>query len=202
MAAIDGKPETGWGVGIGEQRNPFLALRLKEKLTTSADSVVTLRIRQDSVFRRATLGRFRLALSSAEFSAPETGDSNAKFKAADKNGDLSTLAIATDRGVPPAVLKAIETDEVDRTEEQQEQVVKFFLWSQPDLQKDIIQLAHSESDRVLLLASIPSIITTERTRPRMTRVLPRGNFLDESGAIVTPAIPVVFGAVNIPPPVT
>lgn len=197
MAAIDGKPGTGWGVGFGEQRNPFLALRLKEKLNTSADSVITLRIRQDSAFRRATIGHFRLALSSAEFSAPETGESNAKFKAAEKDSDLSTLAIATDRGVPPAVLKAIETDEIDRTEEQQEQTIKFFLWSQADLQKDIIQLAHTESDRLLLLASIPSVITTERTRPRLTRVLPRGNFLDESGAIVTPAIPVVFGTLKV-----
>src|SRR5579871_3040077 len=43
MAAIDGNPKTGWAVGYGEQNNPFLALRLASKVTTTSDSVVTVR---------------------------------------------------------------------------------------------------------------------------------------------------------------
>jgi hypothetical protein len=68
MAAIDGNGKTGWGVGFGEARNQFLALRLNEKLATAADAVITLRLKHDSDWRRATIGRFRVALSSGEHS--------------------------------------------------------------------------------------------------------------------------------------
>ena len=78
MAAIDGNPQTGWGVGFGEHRNPFLALRFEKDVVTSADTLITVRIKQDSAFRNAVIGRFRLAMSDAHFSAPETGDSNQK----------------------------------------------------------------------------------------------------------------------------
>ena len=185
MAAIDGDPETGWGVGFGESRNPFLALRFKEPVTADAETVITVRVRQDSTFRKATIGRFRLAMSDADYSAPETGDSNQKRRIAGKDSDVSLLAVPTDHGVPPAVLKAIQTPEEDRTEDQQAQVTKFFLWSQPDVQDSVVRLAKLESDRTLLQAAIPSVITTVRTRPRVTRILPRGNFLDETGAVVS-----------------
>ena len=73
MAAIDGNPKTGWGVSMyGENRNLFLALRFgQKKLHTTADSVITVRLRHDSEYRRATIGRFRIALSAAEYSWPE-----------------------------------------------------------------------------------------------------------------------------------
>ncbi len=34
-ATIDNDPETGWGVGLGESSDPFLALRFKEKIATT-----------------------------------------------------------------------------------------------------------------------------------------------------------------------
>ena len=111
MAAIDGDPQTGWGVGFGEHRNPFLALRFKEPVRGDADTVITVRIRQDSTFRKATIGRFRVAMSDAHYSAPETGDSNQKRRMAPKDSDVSLLAVATDQGVPPAVLKYRDTEE-------------------------------------------------------------------------------------------
>src|SRR5262249_10803525 len=59
-AAIDGNPKTGWGVSIyGENRNLFLALRFAEPVRTEVGSVLTVRLRHDSEYRRATIGRFR-----------------------------------------------------------------------------------------------------------------------------------------------
>src|SRR5262249_10928685 len=79
MAAIDGNPKTGWGVSIyGENRNLFLALRLAKELRTTADSVITLRLRHESEYRRATIGRFRVALSAGLHSWPEPSDPRAK----------------------------------------------------------------------------------------------------------------------------
>lgn len=196
MFAIDRNPETGWGVSFGEARNPFLALRLKEKLTTSADTVITLRLKHDSAYRRATIGRFRVALSSAEYSAPETGESAAKFRLKDKDESVLTLSLAADLGVPPAVLSAIKIPEEERTEEQSKEIENFFLFTRPDFQPALIELAKLKAARNLLEASIPTVLRTERVRPRVTRILARGNFLDESGAVVEPAIPQIFGTLK------
>src|SRR6185503_6893973 len=56
MAAIDGDPKTGWGIDTyGNSNNLFLALRFQEKIETTADSVITVRLRHDSAYRRAVL---------------------------------------------------------------------------------------------------------------------------------------------------
>ena len=48
----------------------------------------------------------------------------------------------------------------------------------------------------MLDASIPRVVTTEADEPRETRILPRGNFLDETGPIVEPAIPAFLGKLD------
>src|SRR5262249_25106939 len=64
LAAIDGNPRTAWGIRFGEARDPFLAMRFAEGVTTKADSTIVVRLRHDSELRRATIGRFRLALAA------------------------------------------------------------------------------------------------------------------------------------------
>ena len=71
VAAIDGDLATGWALsGYNEVTRAALALRLAEPWHTDGTAVVTLRIHQESAFRRATIGRFRIALSQAEDAAP------------------------------------------------------------------------------------------------------------------------------------
>jgi len=196
MAAIDGNPKTGWSVNFVEARNPFIALRLGNTLQTTADSVVTLRLHHNADLRRATIGRFRVAMSSAQFSAPEGGQSASKVRAKKTDPEMSTLAVSTDLGVPPEVLKALQTDEQDRSEDENKTVADSYAWSSPEFQDDLIRIARLELTRNQFDASIPRVLGTERVHPRLTRVLPRGNFLDESGPVVHPAIPAVFGKLD------
>lgn len=196
MAAIDGNPRTGWAVSFGEARNPFLALRLSKPLVTDAQSVVTVRLQHDSPFRRATIGRFRLALSAGQFSWPETGDASAKNRAKKSDPEASTLATAVDKGLPPEVVKALHIPEEERTADLQTAVIEYYRWAEPDLQPFVVKLAKLEAERGRVDAEVPRSLFTERARPRATRILPRGNFLDESGEIVQPAIPAFLGRVG------
>lgn len=197
MAAIDKDAQTGWGVGFGEHRNAFLALRFNRKITTSADDVVTVRLHHDSKLRRATIGRFRVALSAGEYSWPETGDSGRKNKLAESTkADTATLNIATDRGLPPEVLQALERDEDDRTDAQKKMVLDHFAWASPEFESAVARVAKLEAERDMFDTSIPRVIYTERSKPRVTRVLARGNFLDDSGEIVSPAIPGFLGKLD------
>ncbi len=63
LAAIDADSQTGWGF-FGGAGKPFLILRFAELLRTEGDSTLVVRLHQDSKYRRATIGRFRIALSS------------------------------------------------------------------------------------------------------------------------------------------
>ena len=178
--AIDGDNKTGWGVSYGDGRNGFIALRLAEKLRTTADTVVTVRLRQESDVRKALLGRFRMALSSAEFSWP---DHTAKLP-------------RPLRGLTQEVITALAVTPGTRGEQPKKILFDFFKWAAPELQPLNIRLAQLEAERDRLDAEIPRVVVAEATTPMETRILPRGNFLDESGELLTPAIPVVFGKLD------
>jgi hypothetical protein len=94
-----------------------------------------------------------------------------------------------ERGLPSAVLAALEKHEDDRNANEKKAVLDHFVWAAPELQPLTVRLAKLQAERDLLESSIPKVIYTERTKPRVTRVLPRSNWMDESGEIVQPAVP-------------
>ena len=55
------------------------------------------------------------------------------------------------------------------------------------------QLAALEAELEQLEAEIPRVLITVAADPRATRILSRGNWLDQSGDIVTPAVPAALG---------
>jgi len=181
MKAIDGDPKTGWGSSFADGRGSFIALRFAQKAQTTEDSIITVRLRHDSELRRATIGRFRIALSSAEYSWP----------------DYTAKSPSPMNGLSEDVLRTLREPEEKRAQAQRKTLLEFFKWSSPELQPLIAQLAKLEAESDLLVSQIPRVVVTEATTPAETRVLRRGNFLDESGEVVQPAIPVVFGKLNI-----
>ncbi len=196
MAAIDGDPKTGWGQSFGESVNPFLALRFAQKLTTTADSVLTIRLHQDSGLRRATVGRFRIALSAAGYSWPESGKATEKSKSA--KPDVATLNIATDRGLPPNVIEALHAAVGDRTEKQERVALDYFEWAAPELEWLTARLAGLQYQRDLLQSEVERAMVTEAATPSPTRILPRADWMNESNALVTPAIPGFLGKLDTP----
>ncbi|HBY62531.1 MAG TPA: hypothetical protein DEH78_22135, partial [Solibacterales bacterium] len=197
MMAIDGNPKTGWGASFGEARNPFLALRFAKPVTTAADTVLRVRLRHDSDLRRATIGRFRVALSEGWHSWPESGESGRKNRLMlSQKLTQFMLNIPTDLGLPPNVQRALETEEGERSDDQKKTVLDHFVWAAPEFTEELAALRKLEAEFALLDASIPRVLVTERMRPRVTRVLKRGNFLDETGEIVEPAIPEFLGSLK------
>jgi hypothetical protein len=182
MAAIDGNPKTGWGISMfGDARNLFLALRFAEPLTLQPGQQLRLRLRHDSDYRRATLGRFRIALSQAEYAWPEPVKRGPK-------DSVESLGITDDARRALAATG-------ERTPAQHLALIEHFRFSDPVLAPLAIEVARLEAEHGLLLASIPHVVVTESDEPRLTRVLPRGNWMDDSGEIVEPAIPAFLGSV-------
>ena len=175
-AAIDGDPKTGWAVArYNENPKVFLALRFAQRVTTDADSVMTVRLAHDSGLRRATTGRFRLWLSAAEYSWPS----------ADKGKEI-----------PDAVLAALRVPEEQRTSAQKTAVAAHYQWAATEAQAEVVELANLEAAAGMLEAAIPHAVVTEATTPAETRVLPRGNWMDDSGPVVDPAVPAFLGKLD------
>ena len=159
--AIDGDPKTGWAINAyNETAKAYLALRFASPLETSADTVLTVRIRQDSELRRATMGRFRLALSASEFSWPT----------AEKGKEI-----------PDAVLRALRVAEDKRTDAQKAAVAAHFQWAAPEAQAEVADVAKCEQAAALLENAIPRVMVSEAVTPTDTRILARGNWMDDSG---------------------
>ena len=183
LSAIDGNPETGWGMRVyGEPRNPFLALRFAGKLKTSAQTAITVRLRQESRRRRATIGRFRLALTASERSWPGVEARGAREPEVN--------------GLSGALLRALRAPAPKRTPAQRAAIDEQFRRASPELEPLLVEEAKLASELGLLEAEIPRVVVTESVPPRQTRVLPRGNWMDESGAVVEPAIPAFLGKLD------
>jgi hypothetical protein len=135
------------------------------------------------------IGRFRLALSSAEYSWPANGEaatSDDKDKAKNWASGLSLDAIA-----------ALKTPPNKRTDIQKNALRDYFEWAEPDLMPLYSQLDTLEAQRDILNASIARVVTTVATAPRETKILPRGNWMDDSAPVVEPAIPEKFGKLDL-----
>ena len=191
IGAIDGDPATGWISASNFGKSPFLALRFAEPVKTQATSVITVLLRQDSSLRRATIGRLRLALSSGKHSFPPQGNESVK---ADPKVDQKRFPKGLVRdGVPGAVLEAVEVTPEARGEDHLQALREHFQWSFPELQPLFVRLEQLKAARSFLEVRIPTVMVTEATTPRETRILPRGNWMDDSGEIVQPAIPESLG---------
>ncbi len=152
--AIDGQKQTGWGVNTyGDPRAAMLSLRFAKPVSGTRELVV--RIHHDSAWRRATAGRFRLALSTEPIAEP--------------------IPIGTK--VPKLPPEVAEREAA-------------FLTGNLDLFR-------AKLERDLLLSAIAKVVVTESGKPEVTRILPRGNWMDESGAVVEPAIPEFLGKLPV-----
>src|SRR5688572_21974646 len=191
LAAIDGKAGTAWGIRFGEARNPFLALRLADAVHTTPDTTIVVTLRHDSELRRAVIGRFRLALSADAFAWPPTGTSGTRSRSRDASGRTTWAS-----GLSEEVMRALRRPADDRDEVERTALRDYLIFSNPDLADLYRDVQILETERGLLDSSIPSVVTTVSTEPMATRILPRGNWMDDSAPIVEPAIPRFLGALD------
>ena len=95
------------------------------------------------------------------------------------------------------VIAAIQVDLSIRTTSQREQIAAEYRRITPALDGIRDQIANLQKQKTDLEAEIPYSLTTVSTLPRTTRVLPRGNWMDDSGEIVEPMIPAFLGDLDI-----
>jgi len=191
LAAIDGDPQTAWGIRFGEARDPFLALRFSEPLETAAETRVVVTLRHDSELRKAVVGRFRLALAADPYAWPPVADAGRRIRSGDSTGAKTWAS-----GLPDDVIKALRRPAEDRDATERNALRDYRIFSNPALAADYAERERAQTERGILEAAIPHAVTTVAVDPVVTRVLDRGNWMDDSGPIVEPAIPRFLGAID------
>ena len=92
-------------------------------------------------------------------------------------------------GPPPCIEALRARPPGERGDEDEETLREYFLSHAPELEAIAEKVDALELRQRVLARSFPKSLTTVATKPRITRVLPRGNWLDDSGPIVEPAVP-------------
>jgi Protein of unknown function (DUF1553)/Protein of unknown function (DUF1549)/Planctomycete cytochrome C len=202
--AIDGDLKTAWSLGdFGvSASNPFAAFQFDHAITTSPNDAIVVRIRQLSSVRRATLGRFRMALSAG----PAWPDD------AQQGGTVEDVALDDSReylGLPDRLVRALKGPAANAppaapargnraaAAPAQSAIDSYFQLSSPELAPLVASVAKLEAAKAGVEMGVTRVMVSEAmATPRETRVLPRGNWMDDSGAVVEPAIPEFLGQLD------
>ncbi len=136
----------------------------------------------------------RLAIDTPEIAALRAA------WAAQQHARLSTPAaepaLDENLGLPSEVAEALRQPADKRTAKAQQAIVVHYRSLAPPLAADRKELAHLESEQKRINADAPAILVAMAGTPRTVRVLPRGNWLDDSGEVVQPGVPRFLGDLN------
>jgi len=98
------------------------------------------------------------------------------------------------RHPPAAVAAARAIAPAERTPAQQQLVDDHYLAHAPGLEAENLAIEKLEVEQRGAEASVPHTLVTAATTPRVTRVLARGDWMDETGEIVAPGVPAFLPA--------
>ena len=169
--AIDGNNDTGWAVQPQFGKSHVAVFETAGTLALEAGADVTFTLEFQSRYPQHNIGKLRL-------SATDSPNPSRQF-------------------VPDAVRQALAAGPEKRTDAQKNEVTAYYRTIAPVLQPARDELAALEKRKTELLAGMATCLVTVSGPPRTVRVLPRGNWLDDSGEAVEPAVPAAFGSLNI-----
>jgi hypothetical protein len=162
---LDGKPKTGWAVnGHVTAANRAAAFMLSEAVGGEGSKLI-VRLKHQSQYPQHNIGRFRLSTTTLD------------------KPSLNGI------GVPQDIAELVKLPAEKRSREQQEKLAAYYRGKAPELAPLRKELAKVEKERTDFDAALPTTLVSVSVAPRTVRMLPRGNWLDDSGEIVLPAAP-------------
>ena len=171
-ATIDGDAkgaEPGWAILPAAGQPHQLVLALAAPLTLQPGDRLTLELKQNRAGH--LLGHFRIGVTTNAAAV----DGNLRFPPAKEIGEL--LQIAADQ----------------RDAAQKEKLFAHFKSVAPEAAAPRDQLAAARKAKSEFEAKLPRcLVSATNDEPRTVRILPRGNFLIETGDVMKPALPAVL----------
>lgn len=96
------------------------------------------------------------------------------------------------QGIPKNIVNVLKIAADKRNAAQNNEIVRHFASVTEKLQAERQTVAKLQQRQKQINGSIRSTLISKSVNPRTVRVLPRGNWLDDSGEVVLPAVPTVI----------
>jgi mono/diheme cytochrome c family protein len=126
----------------------------------------------------------------------QAGENQLLLKVANGAGGYGFYFSADSIGIPPEIVTILRVPRADRNTEQTGKLATHYRSIAPLLQPVRDEIAQLEQQRQQTMDALPRTLMTKTATPREIRVLPRGNWLDDSGDVVQPAIPEFLGSIG------
>jgi hypothetical protein len=126
----------------------------------------------------------------------EAGENKLLLKVANGGGDYAFYFKVLASGVPENIASILRTAVEERSDPQRGELAAYYRGIAPLLDPVRTLLAELEGQRKAVDAQVPRTLVSMSVEPRVVRILPRGNWLDETGEIVTPAVPAFLGSLD------
>ena len=164
--AVDGKPETGWGLIPRAGRASQAVFALATPGSTHPPALLQIVIQMNHGTRH-TLGRFRISATA----------------------DSEPLLLLNPT-LPDEIEAALATEPAKRTPEQIASVAAYYRTIAPELAEARSAQSALQVQKNQVEAAMPvTLVSESMAQPRVVRILPRGNWLDETGEVVSAAPP-------------
>lgn len=167
--AIDGNPATGWAVGAhevgGRQGTRRAAFLLERPVEIKEGEELELILQYQSAHPGHTIARLGVSITR------------------DANAGLDDLA-----GPPPEIVTLLQSK--NWTPDQLVSLRKYYEKTGSEILGQQAKVKSWEEELKKVEAGMRKMLVSQALeQPRMTRILPRGNWLDDSGVVVQPAVP-------------
>jgi hypothetical protein len=167
-AAIDADAEGanwGWAILGQEGKDQHAVFETAADLNdTAADVTLSFVLRQNHKDRHS-VGKFRLSVTN------------------------SPRPVKAGKEIPADILAILKIEPDKRTPEQKDKLAAHFRTLTPLLEPARTELAGHEKAKEEFLKTVRKSLTSVAEAPKTVRVLRRGNWMDDAGELVTPAVP-------------
>ncbi len=160
-------PTWGWAIldkNNTAGRDETAVFETPADLGDGTDTTLTFTLKQNHNTRHL-LGKFRLSVTN------------------------SPRPVTAVKELPNNVVAALKVDASKRNDAQKKTLGEYYRSIAPALARTRGELAKTEQQRDELTKSFRRSLISVAEAPRVTRILPRGNWNTDSGEIVTPAVP-------------
>jgi hypothetical protein len=164
--AIDGRDDTGWAI-LPYAGKSHTAIFEATNPIAGGEGTLTVVLDFQSKYAKHQIGKFRI---SATTSPNPCGAQN----------------------LPPNVRASLVVAAEKRSEAQKQEIAAHYRAIAPALAPVRAELAAVEQKKASLLKDTPTVLVSVSGPPRTVRIYPRGNWLDDSGPVMLPAVPAVL----------
>jgi hypothetical protein len=98
------------------------------------------------------------------------------------------------KGVPKEIVAVLRIEKEKRDAKQHEALTTYYRSIAPVFAATHKKINAVQAEKAVILKAIPQTLVSSSGPPRMVRILKRGNWLDENGEIVQPAVPAALSA--------